>query len=52
MSSFDEEKDAKTFECECFCGEVQFEVLGYPIVTNCHCKTCRKWTTNLFSTNW
>eukprot|EP01080_Neovahlkampfia_damariscottae_P012563 gene12563-6383_t len=44
-------KDAKNYKCECFCGEIQFEVLGFPIVTNCHCSTCRKWTSNSFSTN-
>jgi hypothetical protein len=33
------------YEASCFCGAVQFEVVGEPIAMGyCHCESCRHWS--------
>jgi len=36
--------EQQTYEGQCFCGAVRFEVTGDPVGAGfCHCKTCRSW---------
>ncbi|KAH8830114.1 Mss4-like protein [Flagelloscypha sp. PMI_526] len=44
--------DMPVFHGSCLCGRVRFEVEAEPIqVTTCHCKSCKKATGTVFTTN-
>ena len=35
----------KTYDGSCFCGAVQFTVIGAPVSMGyCHCNSCRHWS--------
>ena len=35
----------KTYKGSCFCGAVEFDVTGDPVVMGyCHCESCRHWS--------
>jgi hypothetical protein len=38
-------QDASSYEGSCFCGAVQFTVIGEPVAMGyCHCESCRRWS--------
>lgn len=35
----------KTYKGSCFCGDVEFDLTGDPVVMGyCHCESCRHWS--------
>jgi hypothetical protein len=37
--------DEHTYQGECFCGAVQFQLSGQPVAMGyCHCESCRHWS--------